>query len=71
MVRENADDGAVWVRVDRHPLVLNGILSRDQLYRAARENRVRRMWVSSRRLLVHRDAADDLARAGRPEQTFG
>jgi hypothetical protein len=57
---------AIFLPVDRHPLVLDGIMGRDALYRAARENRVRRIWVSSKRLLIHRDAIEDLMRAEKP-----
>lgn len=63
--------GPVWLPVDNHPAVRRkgnpaGVLSRDQAYRAAHERRVRCLWPSSRKLLLHRDALDDLARAGRP-----
>jgi hypothetical protein len=60
-----------WFAVDEHPAVRrsdnpNGVISRDQAYSAARQGRVRALWVSSRRLLLHRDLLDDLTRAGRP-----
>jgi hypothetical protein len=68
---EIATEAPAWMPVDQHPAVRRadnptGILSRDQIYRAAREGRCRALWPSSRRLLVHRDLLDDLAKAGRP-----
>jgi len=62
---------AVWIPVDRHPAVRRddnprAPLSRDQAYAAARAGRIRCLWPSKRRLLVHRDLLDDLARAGPP-----
>jgi hypothetical protein len=56
----------VWFKCDEHPLVVNRVLSRDQLFRAVHEKRVRALWVSRRKLLVHVDAAEDLQRAGPP-----
>jgi hypothetical protein len=60
---------AVWIAVDKHPAVRRrdnprGVLSRDQAYALAQSGRVRALWVSRRRLLLHRDLLDDLARAG-------
>ncbi len=64
--------GDLWLPIDQHPDVRradnpNGALSRDQAYAAARSGRVRCIWLSRRRLLVHRRLLDDLAASGKPQ----
>jgi hypothetical protein len=66
-----AAPGAVWLGVDQHPDVRRkgnpgGPVSRDQVYAAARAGRIRCLWPSSRRLLVHVNMLDDLMRSGLP-----
>lgn len=62
----------VWLPIDNHPAVRragnpDGVLSRDQAYALVRSGRVRSLVISKRRILLHRDALDDLARSGRPD----
>lgn len=56
-----------WISVDKHPAVQAGTISRDQVYTAARAGRVRCLWLSKRRLLVHVDLLADLAASGKPQ----
>jgi len=55
-----------WYKVDEHPAVRTGTITRDQVYVAVRQGRCRALWLSKRALRVHRDLLDDLARSGRP-----
>jgi hypothetical protein len=55
-----------WYKVDEHPAVLAGAISRDQAYAAARQGRCRTLWLSKRSLRVHRDLLDDLSASGKP-----
>jgi hypothetical protein len=62
----------VWLPIDHHPAVRradnpDGVISRDQAYALVRSGRVRSLFVSKRKILLHRDALDDLARSGRPD----
>jgi hypothetical protein len=63
---EGVGEQTVWFPVDQHPAVLAGIISADQLRAAERQRRCRSLWLSARRLRVHRDALDDIERSGRP-----
>ncbi len=56
----------IWQKVDDHPAVRAGAITRDQVYTAVRQGRCRALWLSKRSLRVHRDLLDDLTRSGRP-----
>lgn len=55
-----------WFKVDEHPAVLAGEITRDQVYTAARQGRCRTLWLSKRTLRVHRDLLSDIAASGKP-----
>jgi hypothetical protein len=68
----NESSGDLWVPIDEHPAVRRpdnpaGAVSRDQAYAAARAGRIRCLWLSKRRLLVHIDLLHDLAASGKPQ----